>query len=530
MSRYRWAAVAAGLCLLSLTPAVWGQSSGWPTFGHDAARTGWARGETQLNAQNAAGIKLLWRTVIKNQPLALTALTAPVVANGVETAGGRRDLVYVAGSSGNVSALDAATGQVIWRRVFTRQVQPAQAPFWLCPNNLNATPVVARRRGLLFVLAASGELYGLSLGTGQIRFGPAPMTPPFAKTWSLNYRDGIVYTTISQGCGGAKSGIYAMDTRYPRRPATRALLVQDGGGAGIWGRGGAAIGASGKLFAEAGDGHFDPAQGDYGSTIIAAAPGALRITGYYAPLDHAMLTRYDLDLGASSPVWFPWRNFDLLAAGGKAGYLYLLNANALGAKDHHTPLYIRQLANDPRAFERLGIWGAPSEWMDNQGRAYIYVPVWGPASVHAPAFPLTHGLHPHGSVMAFQVVAGAGGAPTLKPVWVSRDLDVPDPVAIVGGVVFALSTGENTRQTQGGGVLYTGQKLLTNAQRAQAGRAELFAFNAQTGQLLYRSGDAIQTFTHFSGLAVADGSVFAVDHSSAVYAFGLPAAARHGGN
>ncbi len=521
MRRY-WLAALTVTTTLLLGLSAWGQTGGWPTFGHDAARDGWARGESQLNVQNASRLTLLWRTVVKNQPLALTALTAPVVAKGVSTAGGQRDVVYVAGSADNVTALDATTGATLWRRALGGGAKPAEPPFWLCPNNLNATPVIARQRGLIFVLAATGELYGLDLATGRTRFGPAPMVPPFAKTWSLNYRNGIVYTTISQGCGGATSGIYAMDTRHPRRPAARELRVSQGGPAGIWGRGGAAIGANGRLYAETGDGPFDPAAGDFGSAIIAAAPGNLRLVDYYAPLNEAMLTRYDLDLGASSPVWFPWRNFDLLAAGGKAGYLYLLNADALGAKDHQTPLYIRQLANDPRAFERLGIWGGLSEWMDPQGRTYVYVPVWGPASRQAPAFPLTHGPHPDGSVMAFHVVRGADGAPTLAPAWVSRDMDVPDPVAIAGGVVFALSTGENTRQTVGAGVLYTGQKLLTNQQRAQAGRAELFAFDAHTGKMLYRSGAAIQTFTHFSGLAVADGRVFVVDHGSAVYAFGLP--------
>ena len=521
MRRYRLAVVTAALFL---TVSAWGQNRGWPTFGHDAARDGWARHETKLNVHTVGHMTLLWRTVVKNKPLALAALTAPVVADGVETRGGRRDVMYVGGSSDNVTALNAATGKTIWRRKIGGSLKAPQAPFWLCPNNLNATPVIARRRGLIFVLSATGELYGLSLGTGRTRFGPAPMTPPFAKTWSLNYRDGIVYTTISQGCGGATSGIYAMNTRHPRRPATQELLVQHGFGAGIWGRAGAAIGANGRIFAETGDGDYDPAQGDYGSAVIAAAPGSLRVKDYFAPLDHSMLTTYDLDLGASSPVWFPWRNYDLVAAGSKAGYVYLLNADALGAKDHHTPLYIRQLANDPRAFERLGIWGGLSEWMDPDGRAYVYVPIWGPASKHAPAFPITHGPHPDGSVMAFEVARGADGAPTFRPAWVSRDMSVPDPVAIAGGVVFALSTGEDTQQTVGSEVMYTGQKTLSNAQRAQASRqAELYAFNAHTGKTLYRSGDAIPTFTHFSGLAVADGKVFVVDHNSAVYAFGLPA-------
>jgi len=37
------------------------------------------------------------------------------------------------------------------------------------------------------------------------------------------------------------------------------------------------------------------------------------------------------------------------------------------------------------------------------------------------------------------------------------------------------------------------------------------------------TGTTIETWVHFSGLAVCDGRVFAVDRDSNVYAFGLPA-------
>lgn len=51
--------------------------------------------------------------------------------------------------------------------------------------------------------------------------------------------------------------------------------------------------------------------------------------------------------------------------------------------------------------------------------------------------------------------------------------------------------------------------------------AELLALDARTGKLLYRSGDSMKIWVHFSGLAVADGRVYAVDHSSKVYSFGI---------
>jgi outer membrane protein assembly factor BamB len=49
----------------------------------------------------------------------------------------------------------------------------------------------------------------------------------------------------------------------------------------------------------------------------------------------------------------------------------------------------------------------------------------------------------------------------------------------------------------------------------------LYALDAKTGKVLYESGSAIGSWTHFSGLAIADGHVYAVDHNSTLYCFGL---------
>jgi outer membrane protein assembly factor BamB len=47
------------------------------------------------------------------------------------------------------------------------------------------------------------------------------------------------------------------------------------------------------------------------------------------------------------------------------------------------------------------------------------------------------------------------------------------------------------------------------------------ALDAKTGKLLYRSGTAMKSWTHFGGLAIHDGNVYAADHSSTLYCFGL---------
>ena len=142
-------------------------------------------------------------------------LTAPVIASNVVTAKGEKTLVYVGGSSNTLFALDAQTGEVIWTQTFRSSSLPKNEVHWLCPNNLNATPVIDRSRNLIFVIAADGKLNGLDLGTGKISWGPIQFVSPFSKSWSLNLLNGFVYTSLSQNCGGAPSGIYAMDTRDP---------------------------------------------------------------------------------------------------------------------------------------------------------------------------------------------------------------------------------------------------------------------------------------------------------------------------
>src|SRR5215831_12968611 len=108
-------------------------SADWPTFGHDPQRTGWAVEEDRLQPRNVAALELKWKVRVQNEPLSLTALTAPVVASGVTTPRGVKTVVYVAGSANNFSALDAQDGSVIWNRTFESHVLPKDEGMWLCP-------------------------------------------------------------------------------------------------------------------------------------------------------------------------------------------------------------------------------------------------------------------------------------------------------------------------------------------------------------------------------------------------------------
>jgi hypothetical protein len=335
-------AVLAFSTVISSSSAV--RAADWPTFGHDPQRSGYAFDESTLARNNVGQLELKWKARLKNEPRSLTALTAPVVAEDVDTPGGNKTVVYVAGSDDHLFALDAADGRVIWSRDFEVWVLPNAAGMWLCPNNLNATPVLDRSRNMIYAIAFDGRLWGLDLGTGKTRFGPVQFVPPFSKNWSLNLVNGALYTSLSQGCGGAQSGIYSIDIRDPMRPSIRDLLVSSKrGGPGIWGRGGVTVGTNGRIYAATGDGTFDPAQGQYGSSVIAVSLGELKVLDYYMPTNYRDVTKYDLDMGSTSLAWFSVKDFNLVAGGGKEGALYMLDADHLGTNDHQTLFTIASL-------------------------------------------------------------------------------------------------------------------------------------------------------------------------------------------
>ena len=489
----------------------------WLTFGADPQRSGWARAEKTLTPDNVKDLRLEWKLQLENTQRELTALTVPLVVQQVITPKGFKQLAYVAGSSDNLYAIDVDLGKVFWSRKFDIEGSPKGKPHWLCPFGLNATPVIDPTERTIDVLTSAGTLRALSLVTGEDRFPPTPFVPPFSKNWSLNLVDGIVYTTISQGCAGAKSAVYAMNVKDPARPVTSFFATTTTGGAGIWGRAGAAIGFDGRVYAETGDGAYDPATGKLADTFLSLSPSDLKLADYYTPANRAWITKKDLDMGCISPIVFRFKNWELVAGGGKEGVLYLLDAKSIGGPDHRTPLYRSNLiTNEDVDFAGRGFWGSFASWEDPSGARWLYAPAWGPPASTAPKFPQSYGGTPNGSIMAFRIVE-KDGKPFPEPAWNSINMNVPEPPVIANGIVFALSNGENVKQVDSDGRILTSEFRAANP----SGNAVLYALDAATGKLLFSSGRTIPGWTHFSGLAVADGHVYVVTHDNTIYAFSL---------
>ena len=507
MNRYVCAAISASLFLCISACAD------WPTYGHDAQRSGWAPEETKISPANAPSMHLLWKAKLENESFRLSALTAPVVATKIPTPDGARTVVYVCGIKGIVFALEAETGKVLWSHTFRSSILPGKGRYqgtFLCPNGITATPVIDRKTNLLYAIAPNGALYGLDLTTGTVRYGPVHFVAAYSKNWSLSLVDGVVYTTLAQGCGDGISGFYSIDINDPQRPVIRELLLSRSDTAGLWGRGGPIIGNNGHIYGATADGVFNPSLGDYSLIVLSATVPDLKMDGYFLPHNWDYLNRRDLDLGAASPAFFGWNNHNYVIHGAKEGFLYIFDAEHLGGADHQTALYKSpRLGNDvQKCCAGYGVYGGMATAVDDAGQTWLYVPVGGTPSKDAPSFPMTNGDTRDGSIMAFKVTADAPtGNPKLEPGWMTGGFNLPDPPVVANGVVFALSTGENMQGPQ--------EKRLLNTRPAV-----LRGMDAKTGKELFNSGDAIKSWVHFSGLAITDGMVFVVDHDSNVYCFG----------
>lgn len=499
----------AGFVALLLVHSI--AASDWTTFSADPQRTGLLRGERRLNKRSVSKLKLHWKLKLNNTTKELMSLTVPVVISRVKSGSRTKDFVIVAGSDDNLFGIDADTGTLVWNRHFPVTAKPKQVPDWLCPNALTATPVIDRKKLIVYVLATDGRLYSCSVINGNDVQPAREMTPSFAKTWSLNLSNQVLYTPTSQACNSVRSGIYAMnaDTGAPKQ-----FLAMRKIGAGIWGRAGVAVDVNGMVFASTGDGIFDPKNDQYPNTVVAVNGTTLALKDYFTPRNYEYIAKKDLDMGNTTPVVFQYGSKELVATSGKEGVIYLLDASCMGGTDHMTPLYKSELlTNGEGLYWGHGFWGALSTWVDKKGVRWLYAPAWGPATPQT-QFRFSYGDAAAGSVMAFQVT-GPDTNPVLTPVWRSTNMSVPEPVVIANDVVLALSSGDNLAQNDASG------RLLTSAFRAAhpTGHAIIYALDAQTGAVLYSSGDTIPGFAHFGGLAAADGQVFADTWDNTVYAF-----------
>lgn len=192
----------------------------WTTFAHDNKRTGLQTQDTEISATSVSGLTTRWKVT-----LGTGFVGSPVVYNG---------MVIVANQS-YITALSAATGQMIWRRFV---------------GSTLATPTIDTTDGLVFIgqhdavignpttgYSGPSNFYALKLSDGSIAWQHS-INGSFHS--SAVYANGYVYEGIAGGDandGCMNGGVVAFDavTGLQQWEWYTNSLQNPGGGGGVWG-------------------------------------------------------------------------------------------------------------------------------------------------------------------------------------------------------------------------------------------------------------------------------------------------------
>jgi outer membrane protein assembly factor BamB len=329
----------------------------------------------------------------------------------------------------------------------------------------------------------------MSAANGDEAVLPIKFLPPNAKASSLNMADNVVYTTTNQGCGAAPNAVWALDLKGDEPKVSS--FPSNGGG--FWGLGGVVLGSDNTVYAQASD------------RLFVLTPGDVKRK------THFLLSGPSIDqnagMNAASPVVFKLKDHEMVAATGKDGHIYLLDAGSLGILSRTS-----QIA-DTNSPER-GVWGSLASWEDPSGVRWLLAPVWGPVGADFKSL-VGNGAVTNGAVVAFKVQE-LEGKPVLAPAWVSRDMSSPEPPVVVNGVVFALSAGDYTRHVNEAWGVHSVEERPKGSTHAT-----LYALDAATGKELYSSGSNVTAPAALTGITVANGRAYFGTVDSTFYTFGL---------
>ncbi len=204
------------------------QAADWLCYRGDPGGSGWQRHEKALNAATVKGMQLLWKRQLGNQAKGLNSLTAPVMLRSIFTHRGVKELVFIAGASDNLYAVDADRGRVFWTRHFESAAAPDEK--WPCGAGLTAAPAIApppagasssdedepsKILPPLYVLPRDGRLRTLRPSDGQDMAAPLRLVPANANAAGLIADGESVSTTTSHGCGGAADGVWTIRAGNP---------------------------------------------------------------------------------------------------------------------------------------------------------------------------------------------------------------------------------------------------------------------------------------------------------------------------
>jgi len=323
-------ALSIGLC----GTAIARTTIDWPTFGLNTIRNNYNASETTLSTANVPGMKLHWKTKVgeafKYQPSLVRQVTTP---------SGTFDLVIATLVDGNVTALNAATGKVVW----TASLGETQIP---CPGStaswgIGEPATLDIPNGRAFVVDAGGMLHALSLSTGAEMAGyPVEVIDASnlaAGTW-VHYSSPTLigtslYLSTSAFCETKTVPYHGQVIEFSTTSATvvnRFYPLGNGNvlGGGVWGTGGVAMDPSGSSLWIGTANALPPPQNTGNAEKVMQIDLNLNTLAANGPV---LKSSGDLDFGSTPLLFQPVGCPPMVAAMNKSGLIVVYNSGNLAA-------------------------------------------------------------------------------------------------------------------------------------------------------------------------------------------------------
>jgi hypothetical protein len=361
--QHRFLLLVFPLCAVAM-PA---SAADWLQFGYDPVHSGSNTAETGYTTASN-------RLAFAGVTLAHQTDSAPILVSAVTTASGAKDLLLVNALDGTLSALDAASGAVLW----SKRPTPANGTNGtMGSGGITGAPAVDPARQYVYAFGLDGNVHKYNLADGAetltngTSIGKLNGWPEIAtlKPEAEKGAAGIAIAAVTSG-GVTTTYLYMANNGYGgdagdyqghlttinlstnlqnvfnvacSDQAVHFTSVADCGARqnGIWGRPGAIYDpATNKVFVATANGPFDANTGgkNWGDSVLALhADGTGAGDGVpldsYTPSTYLALQNTDADLGSNSPALLPAPAGSSVAhlaiQGGKDGCVRLLNLDDL---------------------------------------------------------------------------------------------------------------------------------------------------------------------------------------------------------
>lgn len=387
--------------LLSLTLLVWlgqAQAAHVLTANYSPDRNNANLNEVSLNpaSVNPSAFGKLYA-----HPVDGYIYAQPLYVHGVKIGRRYRSIVYVATMHNSVYAFDADRSPdtaVLWRVTLGPSVPNEYYNFNdIIPEvGILSTPVIDRASGTIYVVANTLDngrsvyrLHALDIRYGWEKPGSpvviqasVPGTASDGQNGSVTFQaddqlqrpgllllNEVVYLAFgSHGDGLPYHGwILGYDAKSLAQ-VTAFNVTPNGEGGSIWQGGhGLTADADGNLYAVTANGDFDGTSNWSEAFLKFNTKGGLSIADWFTPAYWSTMNDVDMEVGTSGAILIP--GTDLVAGGGKLGFLYLLHRSGMGGLTPTDSPIVQKFQAVNFGFFSIAFW-------NNSNTPTVYVSGW----------------------------------------------------------------------------------------------------------------------------------------------------------